>query len=99
MKLLLLMAGILTSAAALSAQPLDVARGGQAPPTPAGAPLPKFEVTSVKRNTSGDGFTTVRMAPPLPGYTNAPVRQVIVRAFGVQPFQVVGGPSWLNDRF
>ena len=90
MKTLLLMAGVLATAT-LAAQ--------QASPAPAGAPLPKFEVTSVKRNTSGEGFTTLRMAPPLPGYTNAPVRQVIVRAYGVQPYQVVGGPSWLTDRF
>ena len=29
-----------------------------------------------------------------------PVRQVIVRAYGVQAFQILGGPSWITgDRF
>ena len=32
--------------------------------------------------------------------TNVPVRQMIVRAYQVQPFQVFGGPSWItSDRF
>jgi uncharacterized protein (TIGR03435 family) len=31
---------------------------------------------------------------------NMPVRQLIVRAYGVQPYQVLGGPSWItSDRF
>jgi len=91
MKTLLLIAGVLTTAT-LVAQ--------QAPPAPAGAPLPKFEVASVKRNTSGDGFITVSLAPTRPTFINMPVRQLIVRAFGVQQFQVSGGPSWItSDRF
>jgi bla regulator protein blaR1 len=91
MKTLLLMAGVLT-AATLAAQ--------QVPSAPAGEPIPKFEVTSVKRNTSGDGFTTVSLAPTRPTFTNMAVRQLIVRAYGVQQFQVQGGPSWITgDRF
>jgi len=91
MKTLLLMAGVLTTAT-LAAQ--------QAPSAPAGAPTPTFEVTSVKRNTSGEGFVTMGLAPGRPTFINMPVRQLIVRAYGVQAFQVLGGPSWITgDRF
>jgi uncharacterized protein (TIGR03435 family) len=59
-----------------------------------------FEVASVKRNTSGEGFVTMGLAPGRPTFVNMPVRQLIVRAYGVQAFQVLGGPSWItSDRF
>src|SRR4029453_16097450 len=65
-----------------------------------GSPAPAFEVTSVKRNRSGDGFISANLAPGRPTFTNMPVRQLIVRAYGVQPYQVLGGPSWTTgDRF
>jgi len=72
MKRLLLMAGVLSAATALAAQ--------QASPTPAVTPLPKFEVASVKRNNSGDGFISVTLSPARPTFTNMPVRQLIVRS-------------------
>jgi uncharacterized protein (TIGR03435 family) len=61
----------------------------------------RFEVASVKRNTSGDGFVTIGMPPGgRLTFTNVPVRQMIVRAYQVQPYQVLGGPSWItSDRF
>jgi uncharacterized protein (TIGR03435 family) len=65
------------------------------------AATPSFEVASIKRNTSGDGFITMGM-PPGGRLTmiNFPVRQMIVRAYQVQPYQVSGGPSWItSDRF
>jgi uncharacterized protein (TIGR03435 family) len=74
----------------------------QAPPTQSGAsPAPAFEVASVKRNRSSDGMMTIGM---LPGgrlnFVGVPVRNLIVRAFGVQPNQIVGGPDWIaSDRF
>ena len=62
---------------------------------------PAFEVASVKRNKSGDGFMGMGMQPGgRLTMTNMPVRQLIVRAYGVQPYQVLGGPSWItSDRF
>jgi uncharacterized protein (TIGR03435 family) len=100
MKRLLLMAVVLSTATALAAQPLDVARGEQAAPASPDASTPSFEVASVKRNTSGEGFVTMGLAPGRPTFVNVPVRQLIVRAYGVQPFQVQGGPSWItSDRF
>ena len=99
MKTLLLMAGVLT-VASVAAQSLDAARDKQPPPAPPGSPAPAFEVASIKRNKSGDGFISVSLSPQRPTFTNVPARQLIVRAYNVQPFQVVGGPSWItSDRF
>jgi uncharacterized protein (TIGR03435 family) len=89
MKRLLLTLGVLTGATLAA----------QSPPPAAQAPV-SFEVTSVKRNTSGEGFMTVRLQADRPSFVNVPVRQLIVRAYGVQPYQVLGGPSWVgSDRF
>jgi hypothetical protein len=73
----------------------------QAPPTDAPATAAAFEVASVKRNTSGEGFISMSVQPGgRLTMTNVPARQLIVRAYQVQPFQVVGGPSWItSDRF
>jgi len=59
---------------------------------------PAFQVASVKRNTaSGPRPMGIR---PQPGgrltTTNAPLLLLILNAYAVQPFQVVGGPSWVN---
>ena len=94
MKKLLLLAVVVASAT-LAAQPLDIARDKQASP-----PGPAFEVTSVKRNVSGDTFISFGMQPGGLRLVNIPVRQLIVRAYQVQPYQVLGGPSWTTgDRF
>jgi uncharacterized protein (TIGR03435 family) len=61
---------------------------------------PRFAVASVKR---GQVWTmevpmTVR---PQPGgrltTTNAPLKVLVQRAYGVQPYQIVGGPAWINS--
>ena len=60
-----------------------------------------FELTSVKRNISGDGRTSTR-AQPNGGWsaTNVRLRAVIARAYEVREFQITGGPDWVNvDRF
>jgi uncharacterized protein (TIGR03435 family) len=74
-------------------------------PAPAGAqqaPL-AFEVTSVKANRTGDRISRFQL---LPGgrfvATNTTVRALLQAAFrfDYQPFQVIGGPSWLDsERF
>jgi uncharacterized protein (TIGR03435 family) len=91
MKRLLLMAGVLMAATTLAAQ---------APAAPPTSSTLRFEVASIKRNTSGDQFISVSFSPTRPTFTNMPVRQLIVRAYGVQQYQVQGGPSWItSDRF
>jgi uncharacterized protein (TIGR03435 family) len=52
---------------------------------------------SVKRNTGG-GVTSMMDIQPGGRFSgrNLAVRQVIVHAFGIQPFQLTGGPDWLQ---
>jgi uncharacterized protein (TIGR03435 family) len=60
------------------------------------AQRPTFEVASIKRNNSGSdgaGFNgnagTLRI-------TNNPLRNIIRNAWGLQAFQIIGGPDWIN---
>jgi uncharacterized protein (TIGR03435 family) len=72
----------------------------QGPPTPSPAPAARFEVASIKRNTSGNSFISFDVQPDRLSLTNIPVRQLIVRAYQVQPHQIDGGPPWIiSDRF
>jgi uncharacterized protein (TIGR03435 family) len=70
-------------------------------PGSASADMPAFEVASVKRNTSGS--MNVRSST-LPNGTyvaaNAPLRSIILMAYQLRPYQLIGGPGWLDsDRF
>ena len=83
--------GLLATAARLDAQN----------PPPAPTPSPVFEVASVKPNKSGEGFIRFGLQPG-GRFTaqNVPARELIRFAYNVQPFQIEGGPNWLNsDRF
>jgi len=66
------------------------------------APLPSFEVASIKRNPSVWNEPThhrMDVHPELGGRLtahNAPLMLLIQRAYAVQAFQVVGGPAWIN---
>ena len=65
------------------------------------AQAPTFEVASIKRNNSGTGMMSVGMQPGGRLHmVNVPVRNLIIRAYGVQPYQIIGGPDWItSDRF
>jgi uncharacterized protein (TIGR03435 family) len=56
---------------------------------------PQFEVASIKPS-AGDGIMNVR---PLPGRLTADATlQVLMQyAYGVQPFQIAGGPGWVSS--
>jgi len=61
------------------------------------APRAEFEVASVKPNLSGE--RRIMFRPMLGGRfvaENATVRILIQLAYGVQPFQISGGPAWLD---
>ena len=59
---------------------------------------PRFEVVSVKRNAGGGVGSMMDIQPGGRfSVSNLAVRQVIVRAFGIQPFQLTGGPDWLQS--
>src|SRR5215510_7283615 len=62
---------------------------------------PAFEVATIKLNTSGDLQQAIRQQPGgRVTVTNVPARQLIVLAYELQEFQLVGGPSWIeSDRF
>ena len=62
---------------------------------------PQFEVATVRPNKSGEQGASLG---PRPGGrligTNQTVRNLIRNAFNVQPYQLIGGPDWMDsDRF
>jgi uncharacterized protein (TIGR03435 family) len=78
---------------ALAAIVTGVAVFAQAP-----APLPSFEVASVRPNTSGDGRVMMSIQPG--GRftaTNVQLRVLIRSAFSIQDFQIVDAPDWARD--
>jgi uncharacterized protein (TIGR03435 family) len=59
---------------------------------------PAFEVASVRLNTSGEQARSFRMEPPgTLRATNVTVRHLMWNAYGVQDFQIVGGPGWIGS--
>jgi bla regulator protein BlaR1 len=80
---------------ALTISPLRAVGRSQAQ-TPASGPT--FEVASIKRNNSGDERVMLRNQPGGRfNATNVTLRMLIRQAYQLQDFQIVGGPSWLND--
>jgi len=65
------------------------------------ASLPTFEVASVRRNESGPGEQFFMRQPGGRfSVRNMPVRALITFAYGLQDFQLQGGPDWITaDRF
>jgi bla regulator protein blaR1 len=61
-------------------------------------PLPQFEVAAVKENKSGTNMIRFGVQPG-GRFTaeNVPLRQLLVFAFQVQPFQIENVPSWANS--
>ena len=60
----------------------------------------KFEVASVRPNTSGNPIERVEMQPG-GRYTviNMPLRNLIINAYGLQATQLLGAPDWIAERF
>lgn len=64
---------------------------------PAQEPGLRFEVASVKRNTSGTNRTAVQVLPNGVNLINQPLRTILQLAYEInQPFRVVGGPDWID---
>jgi uncharacterized protein (TIGR03435 family) len=59
---------------------------------------PAFEVASVRPNKSGAQNASIRIEPGgrLTG-TNQTVRNLVRNAWNLQPFQIVGGPDWIDS--
>jgi bla regulator protein blaR1 len=82
--------------ASLAFSPYGCARvRAQAPPAP--ADRPKFEVASVRENTSGEGKVMFGIQPGGRFTTvNFPLWDLIRQAYGLQRSQLVGGPDWME---
>jgi uncharacterized protein (TIGR03435 family) len=66
----------------------------------AGAGEPKFDVTSVKVNTSGTMASRFLHAGGMLDGRNVVLKLLLNYAYGVEAFNISGGPSWINsDRF
>ena len=66
-------------------------------PAPQQPAQPAFEVASIKRNLSGETRTTIQGGQPGRYVaTNMPVRMLIMRAYRLWEFHLVGGPDWVN---
>lgn len=74
-------------AAALTLSTIIATAVQQDPPTPI------QYVASVKRNTTGGGL--IRILPGNISVTGMPAGFMIRLAYGLQDFQLVGGPGWL----
>jgi uncharacterized protein (TIGR03435 family) len=63
------------------------------------AQTPSIEVATVKLNQSADAIGN-RFDPDRMTWTGVPLGVLIQEAYGVQPYQVSGGPIWLgSDRW
>jgi uncharacterized protein (TIGR03435 family) len=64
------------------------------------APAPAFELASVKPNPAGFGSPmSVRAQNDRLTIVNVPGRQLVQMAYRVDPEQIEGVPSWLNDEY
>jgi uncharacterized protein (TIGR03435 family) len=64
-------------------------------------PKPQFEVATVRPNNSGESNASIRIQPGgRLTATNQTLRNLIRNAFNLQPYQMVGGPDWIeSDRY
>lgn len=59
---------------------------------------PQFEVASIKPAASDERGMFIRNAPGgRITVTNMPLKEMIVMAWRIQPYQVSGGPGWINS--
>jgi uncharacterized protein (TIGR03435 family) len=58
---------------------------------------PAFEVASIKPTTALDNHTTFHSTPGMLTMTGYTLRALIVEAYNVGSFQVLGGPQWMDE--
>jgi uncharacterized protein (TIGR03435 family) len=77
---------------------LSVATGVHAQSVPQSPRGPfRFEVTSVRPNKSGPGSTSMRRLPGSFTATNVTLRDLILFAYGIQRYRLLGMPGWAQD--
>ncbi len=57
---------------------------------------PAFDVVSIKPNKSGAASSETETTPGRITILNATPMSLLLRAFGVSTFQIVGGPDWIR---
>jgi uncharacterized protein (TIGR03435 family) len=101
---------LLTAASLLFATPIAPAQSsahtlpcipdpGAMPTAAAAIPTLTYDVASIRPHAAGDGSLSIRDAPREARYsiTGMTIKNVIEEAYGVQDFQVTGGPAWLDS--
>src|SRR5579863_10370449 len=64
-----------------------------------GAEAPQYEVASIKPNTSDDVRVAFRIEPDgTVAATGITLKRLMMTAFNVQGFRIVGGPGWVASR-
>jgi uncharacterized protein (TIGR03435 family) len=58
---------------------------------------PLFDAASIRENTSGETESSLGDRPGGYATNNVPLRPVIVEAYRLRSFQVIGGPAWLDS--
>jgi len=98
-KLLLAIAGITAIAAPVAIGLLNApASRAQTPAeTPATTSLPQFEVASIKPSAPGQPGMFIRPANGGLNLSNIPLKEIMTIAWRVQPFQITGGPPWIES--
>ena len=62
-----------------------------------GAPLPSFEVASIKPNHSGERRRGFGLQPDRFTATNVTTKMLVTFAYNIRDLQVSGGPSWMDS--
>ncbi len=63
---------------------------------PTTAPLPQFEVASIKPAAPDQRGTFIRGGPGEKfNIANMPLKEIMILAWRVQPYQISGGPAWI----
>jgi hypothetical protein len=87
----------------ISAATPGIAAHGQDPTSvaqQAPAPIPEFEVATIKPNKASDGMRLMAHTPTGLSVKNIPALFLIRDAFGLEDDRILGAPAWVNtDRF
>jgi uncharacterized protein (TIGR03435 family) len=76
------------------------AAAAQPPGPPSPIPDPRFDVISIRRNTSGTTQQSVNVTPTGVTFINFPLRPIIQLTYGItQPVRIIGLPDWSTDRY
>ncbi len=70
-----------------------------AAPDAASAPLPKFEVATIKPTKSDDGNTMMMFTADGISIHGVPMKMLLRESFGIEDDRIIGEPGWVKDRF